>query len=125
MSLLKINGDKFEVKSLEELTKKLNSVKDYKYSDVWLESSDGLAMAVLVNGDFAFSVFWEDEETFYHPIHTTFESEIGEIDFKLANGQRDFYPKKDCVDTKTALEAIKQFFETKEKPEIIKWLKTD
>lgn len=125
MLLLTINNDKYKIKSLEELTEKLNSIKNYKYADICLEINEGASIAVLVNGGFAFSVFWEDEETFYYPIHPTFESEVGEIDFNLANCQRDFYPKKDCVDTKIALEAIKQFFETKEKPEIIKWLKTD
>ena len=121
--LLRINGQKYSINSIEELASYLQTAQKYDYLELWLEQLNGAALSVLVNKDNAWLMFLREEgdSGFSSRNPDYIGATNAELDFLLSNGQRDKYPTSWCLPTNKALQAVLHFFEHGEKPEWIQW----
>jgi hypothetical protein len=145
--VLDINGQQYPVSSVQELMSLLQTALNKDYLDLALSQiSDkepgklekvvygtvGLKppkilseMEVLINisRNKAFLTFVDQEDVSFHSVNPVPSEEANEkICFFLGNGQQDYYTGSECVDTKSALQALTYFFETGAKPESIRWI---
>lgn len=118
-----LNNQQCAIDSILQLTCQLETVSQCEFIEIWLNEINGAALCVLVNRDKAFLMFLraEGDSGFTSRDPDYSGSADSQIEFLLANGQRDEYSAQWCVSITEAIKAVYYFFESGQKSPLIFW----
>ena len=111
---LKINKVQYEVTELDELRLRLAQVRRTQFSEVWLQHADGWpAIGALINGEAAWLTYVRHEgDAGFSTRNPQYSGPAkSQLEYYLANGQRDEYPAAWNITTTEALRALEHFLE--------------
>ncbi len=107
--------------TVDYLAQMLRSITE-QYSEIWLTHADGPSLCCLKNGNDAFLMYLRFEGDSGYVSFSPERSQTDFIDFILANGQKDSYPKAQAVSYDEATSACEKFWFTKEMDRRLQWL---
>ena len=118
-----LNSQEVDLSLEEEMDLFLCEVESSSNAEVWLYSDLGSSICMLKNGSYMFLMFLEHIED--EGVVSSGDSNTDDmVEFVLANGQVDQYPKSWCIEAELALKGLAYFyFNNGIKSEYIEWSK--
>jgi len=102
-----INNDEFEINDADVLKAYISTLASVAYAEAWIHS-DASSLCILKTSDHAFLMYQDNSEGTSETV--TGESQQADlVEFTLANGQVDVYPRNMCVPYSTAAQVIEYF----------------
>lgn len=117
MNIAKCNGD-FKCHSWHELENLIRNSALNPFDDIWLNGdTDYPCLAILINGNYAcVHYFLNDEGNMWQSVG------YGDKDVAfVSNGDQSDMPADSVISLEKAMECVKQFYDTSDKPNCIEW----
>ncbi len=109
----------------ELLGDELEKLRSKYFADVWLVSTDGQAMSMLKSGDNVFMMYLPEPGSPGYSSRSIDLVADRDIEFHLANGQRDYYPESWTVRYDSAINVMKNFWLTQTLLDSVRWYSED
>jgi hypothetical protein len=105
--------------SPKELSNALNSLDQFK--EIWLYGQNGESLCALINGNYGWLMFLRHEGDSGYSSRNPNAQSGEEINYMLANGQEDFYPKNWAYPIEILSLALHSFLKNNERPAQVQW----
>ena len=93
------------------------------YRELWVESPDGKSLSALINGDLGWLAYFRyDGDGGFSSRNPGYDGPPDEmVEYRLDNGQHDFYPRAWAYPTPLIERALEYFRNHNEPPTFISW----
>jgi hypothetical protein len=120
---LSINGYRTRVATVVELQQELASFADEAFREVWIEAKDGQALCALFNGRIGWLMYSsESGDAVFTSRNLDYKGEMeAMLEYRLGNGQHDFYPASWALPENRVVKALEYFVECWQRAPFIQW----
>jgi hypothetical protein len=120
---LSINGYRTRVATVVELQRELESFAGEAFREVWIEVKDGPALCALFNGRIGWLMYMhESGDAGFSSRNLDYEGKADAmLEYRLGNGQHDFYPANWALPENGVIKALEYFVECQQRAPFIQW----
>lgn len=93
------------------------------FDEVWLKSPDGQILCALINGDRGWLMYLREEgDSGFSSRNPSYDGPPGaRIEYRLSNGQHDFYPASWALPIEEVRQALEYFEQKHQRPPFVVW----
>lgn len=93
------------------------------FEEVWVHSSDGQALCALINGDRGWLMYLREEgDAGFSSRNPDYDGPAdAQIEYRLSNGQQDFYPASWALPIADVRRAVAYFEQEQVRPLFVVW----
>jgi hypothetical protein len=120
---LSINGYQTRVANGRELQRELESFAGEAFREVWIDVKDGPALCALFNGGIGWLMYMrESGDAGFSSRNLDYEGKADAVlEYRLGNGQHDFYPASWALPENWVIKALEYFVECRQRAPFIQW----
>jgi len=120
---LSINGYRARVATVAELKRELESFAGKAHREVWIDVKDGPALCALFNGDAGWLMYMrESGDAGFSSRNLNYEGKVDAVlEYRLGNGQHEFYPASWALPEALVIKALEHFVECRQRAPFIQW----
>ena len=117
-----LNNEKLNLSAIEEFGRLLDRIEELERFELWLSTENGQVISMLKNKKNAWLMYLRFEgDSGFHSFNEAINNN-SVVEFQLANGQLDEYPKQWCIEIESCYKALTYFWvNSGEKADWIQW----